>query len=62
MSIVVEIFPQCDFCDYINHDLHANTVARVRRSMKGDGWIKRHGKDMCVDCVDREARAKKENP
>jgi|GEM_PF-5915839 len=49
MSIVIEVFPQCDFCEETYPDTRQSTVKDCRKYCMDD-WKKVKGKDMCPDC------------
>ena len=51
MSLIIEIFPQCDFCHYVNKDMDGPTKEYVRKAMKCNGWRIVNGKDMCDICA-----------
>lgn len=54
MSIIKEIFPQCDICHDTNPDfIGYDKIKELRKQMRIDGWIRRFGKDICPDCVTR---------
>ncbi len=53
MSIITEIFPQCDVCDQTFPDIRHENVSLCRERMKAGGWKKYRGTDYCPDCADR---------
>jgi hypothetical protein len=53
MSIITEIFPQCDVCDTTFPDERFKTAGLCRENMKSGGWKKHQGLDYCPDCADR---------
>ena len=58
MSIIVQIFPQCDVCGETYPDITFTARVACRRDMKARGWKKRHGGDVCPGCLDEAAEAK----
>ncbi len=50
MSLITEIFPQCDVCHEVNKDMDGKTKEAVRRTMKANGWTVARGQDVCDTC------------
>lgn len=53
MSIIIEIFPQCDECGETYADDKYTTVTACRNNMRDGGWKTRHGKDICCSCAEK---------
>jgi hypothetical protein len=51
MSIIREVYPQCDYCNEAYPDVTYETNKRCVEDMKIFGWKKIKGSDMCPDCV-----------
>ena len=51
MTIIVEIYPQCDFCKDTYADDRRTTKKSCRDEMKKDGWKIIDGKDICPICI-----------
>lgn len=53
MTLIVEIFPQCDFCLETYPDSKHTTIKMARHDMCQGRWPWKRvkGKDMCPDCV-----------
>lgn len=54
MSLIVQIYAQCDVCQETFPDVWFNRKSPVRKAMKADGWIRRKGQDICPTCQDKE--------
>ncbi len=51
MSLVIEIFPQCDRCLETYPDFLMRSARQCRAFMRSGGWRRSKGLDVCPDCV-----------
>lgn len=53
MTLIVEIFPQCDVCDESFPNMERSSAKLCREHMRMDGWKRFRGTDYCPSCADR---------